>query len=32
VKPRAELDPFFKINFERHARDIGSDPEGLRVL
>ena len=29
VKPRPELEPFFKINFENHARDIGCDPEGI---
>lgn len=29
VKPRAELEPFFKLNHECHTRDIGSDPEGI---
>ena len=28
VRPRPELQPFFKINFESHAKDIGCDPEG----
>jgi len=32
VKPRAELGPFFKLSYECHARDIGCDPEGGRVL
>ena len=31
VKPRPELEPFFKINFESHAKDIGCDPEGIRT-
>ena len=31
LKPRPELQPFFKINFECHTRDIGCDPEGIRT-
>ena len=31
VKPRPELEPFFQINFESHARDIGCDPGGIRT-
>ncbi len=31
IKPRAELEPFFKINFESHAKDIGCDPGGIRT-
>jgi hypothetical protein len=30
VKPRAELEPFFKLSYECHAKDIGCDPGGLR--
>ena len=26
VKPRAELEPFFKLSYECHAKDIGCDP------
>lgn len=31
VKPRPELELFFGINFESHAKDIGCDPEGIRT-
>ena len=31
VKPRTELQSFFKINFECHTKDIGYDPEGIRT-
>ena len=31
-KPRPELDPFFRLSYECHARDIASDPEGIRTL
>ena len=31
VKPRPELEPFFKLNFECHARDIACDPDGIRT-
>jgi len=30
VKPRPELEPFFRLSYECHARDIGCDPGGLR--
>ncbi len=29
VKPRPQLEQFFKINFECHAKDITCDPEGI---
>jgi hypothetical protein len=28
VKPKAEFEPFFKLSYECHAKDIASDPEG----
>ena len=31
VKPRPELEPFFKLSFECHSRDIASDPDGIRT-
>ena len=31
VKPKPELQPFFKLSYECHARDIGCDPEGIRT-
>jgi len=31
VKPRPELEPFFKLNLECHSRDIASDPDGGRL-
>ena len=31
VEPRPELEPFFKLSYECHARDIGCDPEGIRT-
>lgn len=31
VKPRPELEPFFKLNFECHDRDIAGDPDGIRT-
>ena len=31
VKPRTELLPFFKINFECHTKNIGYDPDGIRT-
>jgi hypothetical protein len=31
VKPQAELEPFFKLNFGCHAKDIASDPGGIRT-
>ncbi len=31
VKPRSELEPFFKLSYECHAKDIGCDPEGIRT-
>jgi hypothetical protein len=30
VKPRPELEPFVKLNFHCHAKDIACDPEGHR--
>jgi len=30
VKPRPELEPFFKLSYECHAKDIACDPEGNR--
>ena len=32
VKPRPELEPFFKLNFDCHSKDIACDPEGGRGL
>lgn len=29
VKPRPELEPFFKLSYECHAKDIACDPEGI---
>lgn len=29
VKPRPELQPFFKLSFECHVKDIAGDPEGI---
>ena len=29
VKPRSELEPFFKLSFECHEKNIGYDPEGI---
>ena len=31
VKPRAELEPFFRISYECHAGNIAGDPDGGRV-
>ena len=31
VKPRPEVEVFFKISFECHTRDIAGDPEGIRT-
>ena len=31
VKPRHELEPFFKLSYECHAKDIACDPEGILV-
>ena len=31
VKPRPELEPFFKLSFECHTTDIGCDPGGIRT-
>jgi hypothetical protein len=31
VKPRPELEPFFKLSYECHARDIAGDPGGHRI-
>ena len=30
VKPRHELEPFFKLNLDYHSRDIACDPDGVR--
>ena len=30
VKPRPELEPFFKLNLECHNPDIAGDPDGIR--
>jgi hypothetical protein len=30
VKPRPELEPFFKLNLECHSKDIAGDPDGVR--
>ena len=32
VKPRMEFEPFFRLSYESHARDIGGDPGGLWSL
>jgi len=32
VKPRPELEPFFKLNFECHSRDIACDPDGIWII
>jgi hypothetical protein len=29
VKPRPELEPFFKLSYECHAKDIAGDPGGI---
>ena len=29
VKPRPDLEPFFKLNFKYQAKNIASDPEGI---
>ena len=31
VKPRAELEPFFRLSYEWHAIDIAGDPGGIRT-
>ena len=31
VKPRTELEPFFRLDFECHTRDIAGDPGGIRT-
>ena len=31
VKPKLELELFFKLNFGCHTRDIAGDPEGIRT-
>ncbi len=31
VKPRPELEPFFRLSYECPARDIGCGPEGIRT-
>ena len=31
VKPRPELEPFFKLNLECHSKDIAGDPDGIRT-
>ena len=31
VKPRPDSEPFFTINFQCHAKDMGCDPEGLWI-
>ena len=31
VKPRLESEPFFKLSYDCHAKDIAGDPEGLWV-
>ena len=31
VKPRPELEPFFRLDFECHTRDIACDPGGIRT-
>ena len=31
VKPRPELEPFFRLNLECHSKDIASDPDGIRT-
>ena len=32
VKPRPEFEPFFKLNFDCHAKDIAYDPGGARGI
>lgn len=29
VRPKPELEPFFRLSYECHAKDIGYDPEGI---
>ena len=29
VKPRPELEPFFRLSYECHSKDIASDPGGI---
>lgn len=29
LKPRIELEPFFRLSFEAHKKNLGSDPEGI---
>ena len=29
ITPRPEFKPFFRLSYECHAKDIGSDPEGI---
>ena len=31
VKPKPELEPFFRLSYECHARDIAGDPGGIRT-
>ena len=31
VKPRPELEPFFRLSYECHSKDIASDPGGIRT-
>ena len=31
VKPRLELEPFFKLSYDCHSKDLGCDPGGHRV-
>ena len=31
VKPRLELEPFFKLSYDCHAKDLGCDPGGIRT-
>ncbi len=31
VKPRPEMEPFFKLSYGCHARDIAGDPGGIRT-
>jgi len=28
IKPKPELEPFFKLSYDCHAKDIGCNPEG----
>ena len=32
LKPRPELEPFFRLSYECHRKSIAGDPEGLRTL